>query len=308
MGAYFSQSQISAYTRFKYFVRKCCPYYSVLDQKPADGCWLQTRLSNNLWENPVMNTQPVVLMSQRGYLTHCEVVGRTAKWLDFLCRGLPISFQCQINLGLQKGWARPLAPPFRRLRTNVLMLLAHFIHSKCKIGCSWEEVSTESVTWWKATTRIGTVLNNRSVHCLQYFIALVSSGLTVIVSPGRVLIQEEAALAVLLWAERERRGWTGWYQRLLPPRRRQNLWSDFKRDQKTKLDSRWISTVHVNWSGVAVTLPSNPVSLNKILFWLKEYYCFFIGNKVTFDYLFDCKVLKLNLYSTRLGWNANFIT
>lgn len=43
----------------------------------------------------------------------------TVKWLDVLYRGLPISFQCQSDLGLQKGWAKLLAPPFRRLRTKI---------------------------------------------------------------------------------------------------------------------------------------------------------------------------------------------
>lgn len=31
-------------------------------------------------------------------LTWFEIICRTAKWLDFLYRGFPISFQCQIDL------------------------------------------------------------------------------------------------------------------------------------------------------------------------------------------------------------------
>lgn len=47
-----------------------------------------------------------------------KISGCTVKWLDCLYRGLPISFQCQSDLGLQKGWAKLMASPFRRPRTK----------------------------------------------------------------------------------------------------------------------------------------------------------------------------------------------
>lgn len=96
--------------------------------------------------------------------------------------------------------------------------------------------------------------------------SLLSDGLCL---SCRVLIQEEAALAVLPGAVGERRGWTGWYQRLDPA-----VWRQTRPEDKRA--SRWVPTVHVTRSVAAVTPPSNPVSLNKILFWLNKCFVSFL--------------------------------
>lgn len=76
------------------------------------------------------------------------------------------------------------------------------------------------------------------------------------------------------------------------PSQWQNKWSDLTQGLKTD----WTADVHVDALVVAVIPPSNPVSLNKMLFWLNEWpvcFSFFKGNWFLGYLRFNRKVVVL---------------
>lgn len=156
--------------------------------------------------------------------------------------------------------------------------VAHSCHSRCGVTGSGNVASHAF-----GKTALVSALWDNGVHSWldSSTVALVFClSLTVIVSYGRVLIQEEAALAVLPGCGREEGA-----DRLISA-----VFASGTGGRPSGL-TRW--DLKMGWTDgcplscglvIAVTPPSNPVSLNKMLFWLNKcfdfIFFFVLGNQL----------------------------